>query len=411
MLKGLLLDGRGLSGRHDADNCLAQLNDDPNLVAVFHEAPGLRQALRERFAQAGVSALTQRCLVLTPLDGSASTANATSVRSSSPSAQPQQSATKVVFESDASRKVFELADRVAQTDVSVMITGESGTGKEVVARRIHSASMRRDKPFLAVNCAAIPENMLEAMLFGHEKGAYTGAQTSRAGKFELADGGTLLLDEITEMPLPLQAKLLRVLQEKEVERLGAEAPKPVDVRVLATSNRDISRVVSDGLMREDLYFRLCVFPLRMPALRERQADILPLANHFLSDYAGRFGRNLTTLSEGAKRCLLSYAWPGNVRELENVMQRALVLTNDEAVAEGDLLLTTHSPPSLQTSDDGVDLAQSRQAAEASLIRSTLRDCGGQRRETARRLGISERTLRYKLKALKDSGVDLARENM
>lgn len=406
MLKGLLLDGRGLTGRHDTDSCVAQLGDDPNLVAVFHDQPGLQERLVEQFASAGADALIQRCMVLTPLDDEARTVGITGAEPVGETGTVET----VVFESEASRKVFELADRVAQTDVSVMITGESGTGKEVIARRIHSSSIRRDKPFLAVNCAAIPENMLEAMLFGHEKGAYTGAQSSRAGKFELADGGTLLLDEITEMPLALQAKLLRVLQEKEVERLGADVPKAVDVRVLATSNRDITRVVADGLMREDLYFRLCVFPLRMPALRERPGDILPLANHFLSSYAARFGRNRTLLSDGAMRCLLSHSWPGNVRELENVMQRALVLTSDEAVAERDLLLSAQSPDGCKTADDGGDLAQSRQAAEASLIRSTLRECNGVRRETAQRLGISERTLRYKLKALRDSGVDLIREN-
>ncbi len=407
MHKGLLLDGRGLSGRHEPEECLAQLNEDPNLVAVFHDRPGLRGELDACLSAVGARGLGQRCLVLAPLNMGEESGETTVSR---PVASSEPSAT-VVFESLASRKVFELADRVAQTDVSVMITGESGTGKEVIARRIHFASLRRDKPFLAVNCAAIPENMLEAMLFGHEKGAYTGAQSSRPGKFELADGGTLLLDEITEMPLPLQAKLLRVLQEKEVERLGADAPKAVDVRVLATSNRDITRVVSDGLMREDLYFRLCVFPLKMPALRERRSDILPLANHFLSEYAARFGRSRTTLSDGARRCLLSYSWPGNVRELENVMQRALVLTNEEAVAEGDLLLTTQAATHTSVLDESGDLAQSRQAAEAALIGSTLRECDGRRRETAQRLGISERTLRYKLKALKDSGVDLVRENM
>lgn len=411
MLKGLLLDGRGLSGRHRAADCFTELADDPNLVAVFHDQPGMHTDLRARLAELEDASISKRCMVLTPLDGLGGEIGSQSVEAGASGSSDQPMLPRVIFKSDASRKVFELADRVAQTDVSVMITGESGTGKEVVARRIHSASIRRDRPFLAVNCAAIPENMLEAMLFGHEKGAYTGAQTSRAGKFELADGGTLLLDEITEMPLSLQAKLLRVLQEKEVERLGADAPKPVDVRVLATSNRDISSVVADGLMREDLYFRLCVFPLKMPALRERAEDILPLADHFLATYAQRFGRSATTLSEGARRCLLSYQWPGNVRELENVMQRALVLTADDAVAENDLLLTTPSATQDRESDEGVDLAQSRQAAEASLIRSTLRDCGGQRRETARRLGISERTLRYKLRALKDSGVDLAREGL
>ena len=218
-----------------------------------------------------------------------------------------------------------MAQRVAATVATVMITGESGTGKEVVARFIHRSSPRAGGPFVAINCAAIPENLLEATLFGHEKGAFTGAQQSQSGKFEQAQGGTLLLDEVSEMPLALQAKLLRVLQEKEVERVGGRKAIALDVRVLATSNRDLVAEVKRGGFREDLYYRLNVFPLEMPALRERPADIVPLAQQFLGRFAAGFGRAGISLSAGAARQLTQYDWPGNIRELENVIQRALIL--------------------------------------------------------------------------------------
>jgi two-component system response regulator FlrC len=230
-----------------------------------------------------------------------------------------------VCEDPLTRRIAELAGRVARTEATVLITGESGTGKEVIARFIHRRSPRRDGPFVAVNCAAIPENMLEAMLFGYEKGAFTGAYQAHPGKFEQAEGGTLLLDEIGEMDLGLQAKLLRVLQEREVERLGGRKTIAVDVRVLATTNRDLAAEVRAGRFREDLFYRLNVFPIRMPPLSSRPGDIIALAERAVRRFADA-GRPPPTLAETARTRLLEHRWPGNVRELENVIQRALILS-------------------------------------------------------------------------------------
>src|SRR5688572_14276263 len=230
----------------------------------------------------------------------------------------------------SSRLIVDLARRVASTDCTVLIVGESGTGKEVLARLIHKSSPRAKNAFVAVNCAAIPENMLEAMLFGYEKGSFTGAHAAHAGKFEQAQGGTLLLDEITEMPLALQAKLLRVLQEREVERIGGSAPVPLDVRVIATTNRMLRAEVAAGRFREDLYYRLNVFPLALAPLRERRDDVLPLAMRLLTSRC-RAGERIPALSADAAHMLLLYPWPGNVRELDNVMQRALILANGSVI--------------------------------------------------------------------------------
>src|SRR6056297_2076289 len=227
-----------------------------------------------------------------------------------------------------SRELLALATRVAGSDAAVMLTGESGVGKEVYARYLHGASSRSEQPFVAVNCAAIPENMLEAMLFGYERGAFTGATETRPGKFEQAQGGTLLLDEITEMEIGLQAKLLRVLQEREVERIGGRRVIAFDVRIIATSNRELRGAVDAGLLREDLYYRLNVFPLHVPALRARPGDLLPLAGRLLARHAG--GRPIR-FAACAEHRLLAHDWPGNVRELENVVQRALVLASGETI--------------------------------------------------------------------------------
>src|ERR1700760_382777 len=227
-------------------------------------------------------------------------------------------------------RLIELARRVAASDCTVLIVGESGTGKEVLARFIHRCSPRSRQPFIAVNCAAIPENMLEAMLFGYERGAFTGAHAAHPGKFEQAQGGTLLLDEITEMPLGLQAKLLRVLQEREVERLGGRTPISLDVRVLATTNRRLREEVSAGRFREDLYYRLNVFPLAISPLRARREDVLPLAMQLLSGRC-RPGAQIPALSAEAAQLLLTYPWPGNVRELDNLLQRALILVNGPVI--------------------------------------------------------------------------------
>ncbi len=301
--------------------------------------------------------------------------------------------------SDASRSSFELALRVARTDVSVLITGESGTGKEVVARFIHQRSNRAEAPFVAVNCAAIPEQMMEATLFGHEKGAFTGAHQSRPGKFEICHGGTLLLDEISEMSLDLQAKLLRVLQEREVERIGAHECRAVDVRVLATSNRDLRAEVAAGRFREDLFYRLSVFPLQLQPLRERVDDILPLAEWFVGKHAPRMGRGELRLSRASREVLVRHPWVGNVRELENVIQRALVMV------EGDIVEPVHlgieAPAGTAPVAGGVDLGARVRDAEETVIAQTLASCNGRRKEAARALGISERTLRYKLQKLRE----------
>src|SRR5574343_545985 len=231
----------------------------------------------------------------------------------------------VVMNDPASVDLFAIARRVAQTDATVLLTGESGVGKEVVARYIHRYSARKDGPFVAINCAAIPDSLLEATLFGYEKGAFTGAQQAQAGKFEQAQDGTLLLDEVTEMPMGLQAKLLRVLQEREVERVGGKKPVPLNIRIVATSNRDMAEAVAKGVFREDLYYRLNVFPVAIPSLRQRPGDIVALARRFVVDHGGRLGRTGVTLSSEAEDALASHHWPGNVRELDNVIQRALIL--------------------------------------------------------------------------------------
>lgn len=238
----------------------------------------------------------------------------------------------------ASAQLLELAARVARSDSTVLISGESGAGKEVLARYIHQQSLRADQPFVAINCAAIPDNMLEATLFGHEKGSFTGAIAAQPGKFEQADGGTLLLDEISEMPLGLQAKLLRVLQEREVERVGGRKPIALDIRVVATTNRDLAGEVAAGRFREDLFYRLSVFPLAWRPLRERSADILPLAERLLARHVNKMKHAPVRLSAQAQACLQGYPWPGNVRELDNAIQRALILQQGGVIEAADFCL-------------------------------------------------------------------------
>lgn len=247
----------------------------------------------------------------------------------------------IAFE-PASAQLLELAARVARSDSTVLISGESGTGKEVLARYIHQQSTRAKQPFIAINCAAIPDNMLEATLFGHEKGSFTGAIAAQAGKFEQADGGTILLDEISEMPLGLQAKLLRVLQEREVERVGARKPIQLDIRVVATTNRDLAGEVAAGRFREDLFYRLSVFPLAWRPLRERPADIVPLAERLLNNHVKKMKHAQARLSAEAQACLISYPWPGNVRELDNAIQRALILQQGGLIQPQDFCLSMGS---------------------------------------------------------------------
>jgi two-component system response regulator FlrC len=318
---------------------------------------------------------------------------------------------QMIAVAEHSRRLAALARRVAVSDCTVLIAGESGTGKEVLAQFIHRNSPRAARSFIAVNCAAIPENMLEAILFGYERGAFTGAHTSHAGKFEQAQGGTLLLDEVTEMPLGLQAKLLRVLQEREVERLGGRMPVTLDVRVLATTNRNLRAEVSAGRFREDLYYRLNVFPLTTTALRDRRDDVLPLAMRLLGARS-RPGERIPALSADAAHLLLTYAWPGNVRELDNVMQRALILATGPVI-EAEHIQMEPTVGSQNEEGDGLGamrdgqkgLAGSLDVAERDLILQAVRS-NDSREAAAKQLGISPRTLRYKLARLREAGVDI-----
>ncbi|MCF6781964.1 sigma-54-dependent transcriptional regulator [Stutzerimonas stutzeri] len=339
--------------------------------------------------------------------------------------QPGSADEGPIAQEAASKQLLALAARVAQSDSTVLISGESGTGKEVLARYIHQQSPRANKPFVAINCAAIPDNMLEATLFGHEKGAFTGAIASQPGKFELAEGGTLLLDEISEMPLALQAKLLRVLQEREVERVGARKPVVLDIRVIATTNRDLAEEVRAGRFREDLFYRVSVFPMAWAPLRQRPADILPLAERLLSSHAAKMRQPLPRLTSEARQCLLAYGWPGNVRELDNAIQRALILQQGGSIRPEDLCLdslagmATASPAGVsqaqqvplpgspvQPADGGGALGDDLRRREFELILETLRSERGRRKETADRLGISARTLRYKLALMREAGMDI-----
>ena len=315
-----------------------------------------------------------------------------------------------------SRELVELAGRVAASDATVMIGGESGTGKEVLARYIHCHSARADGPFIAINCAAIPDNMLEAVLFGYEKGAFTGALRASAGKFEQAQGGTLLLDEISEMSLSLQAKLLRVLQEREVERLGGREMIQLDVRVLATSNRHLREEVAAGRFREDLFYRLNVFPLTVPALRERPRDILPLARHLIGRHL-RSGEAMPEITPEAESRLLAHRWSGNVRELDNLMQRALILCNDECIHASDIHFgaADGDTPAIAPAVPGADEAQGKgrltddlRSVEEQIILDALRNGNGSRKQAAEILGISPRTLRYKLQKLREAGISIPR---
>ena len=309
----------------------------------------------------------------------------------------------------ASRDLFTIAQRVAQTDATVLLTGESGVGKEVVARFIHRHSARKAGPFVAINCAAIPDSLLEATLFGYEKGAFTGAMQAQAGKFEQAQDGTLLLDEVTEMPMGLQAKLLRVLQEREVERVGGKKPVSLNIRIIATSNRDMAEAVAKGVFREDLFYRLNVFPVEIPALRQRSLDVMPIARYFLVEHGARFGRSGVTFSAAAEQVLTAHDWPGNVRELENVVQRALILSTGAFIEPVHLNLVSrpavsHVAASEQVVHSDVEKrAENMKDLEREHILQTLAEAGGSRKLTIERLGISERTLRYKLQQYREEG--------
>lgn len=302
------------------------------------------------------------------------------------------------------RRLLAIAERVAATDVTVTISGESGSGKEVFARYLHGRSGRSRAPFVAINCAAIPENMLEALLFGHEKGAFTGASNTHAGKFEQANTGTLLLDEISEMDLGLQAKLLRVLQEKEVERIGGVAPIPLDVRVIATTNRDLRKYVADGRFREDLYYRLNVFPLHIPPLRDRPGDIMPLAEMALRKHRIE-PLGVVDIADDARLKLEAYRWPGNVRELENLIQRSVILLRGNTISADDLAFEEEYLAPAEESD----LQAGLRNREYQMIIDALKSMNCRREEVAESLGISPRTLRYKLARMRASGITIPGE--
>ena len=355
-----------------------------------------------------------------------------------------------IAEEASSKNLLAMARKVAVSDATVLISGESGTGKEVLARYIHLQSPRSDKTFVAINCAAIPENMLEATLFGHEKGAFTGAYNSSQGKFEQADGGTILLDEISEMDIGLQAKILRVLQEREVERVGGRKTISLDVRVIATTNRDLRQCVAQGTFREDLYYRLSVFPLQWLPLRERRKDIVPLAQRLLQRHGKKMARGSLSFDASAQQLLETYPWPGNVRELDNIIQRALIMQDGNVITAAGLAVDatgaqnngfgsgfahgtgsgagsgagrgvdnsaslmhtagTDAALEMQAQEDdgfgegvlGSDLKQ----REFEIILQTLRQQGGRRKETAEVLGVSARTLRYKMARMRDSGINI-----
>lgn len=313
---------------------------------------------------------------------------------------------KMIVEDSASRRLADLAKKVAQSEATVLLNGESGVGKEVLSQYIHQHSSRSNGPFVAINCAAIPENMLEAALFGYEKGAFTGAVKSTIGKFEQAQGGTLLLDEISEMDLSLQAKILRVIQERQVERLGGTKIIELDVRIIATTNRDLKKEVAEKRFREDLFYRLNVFPLQLPALRHRPLDIIPIALKLLSVYSRAAGQ-VIEITPDARQRLLQHSWPGNVRELDNVIQRAMILKQGKAIEGHDIMLETSNTVYEHTAlidDDAGRLQNDLKDRETEVIMDTLKSYNGSRKKTAEQLGISPRTLRYKLARLRDTGV-------
>lgn len=323
-------------------------------------------------------------------------------------AQKIESRTPIVAD-PSSLKLLELSRKVAKSEATVMVMGPSGSGKEVLSRYIHDQSPRSESPFVAINCAAIPENMLEATLFGYEKGAFTGAIQACPGKFEQAQDGTLLLDEITEMDLALQAKLLRVLQEREVERLGGRKNVKLNVRVIATSNRDLKKAVDAGEFREDLYYRLNVFPIEWRPLAQRPGDIVPLAEHLVQRHASSQGLGTIRLSAAARNKLSQYSWPGNVRELENVVQRALILCENNEIDASDLMIDDDMSVPVDILQEQVEeskLGSELRYQEHQIILDTLVSCNGKRKDVAEKLGISPRTLRYKLARMREDGIEV-----
>ncbi|WP_100330031.1 sigma-54-dependent transcriptional regulator [Bacillus xiapuensis] len=327
------------------------------------------------------------------------------IRELSRTIEKMQGYDQMIGESPAMRNIFSFIERVKDIDSSVLIYGESGTGKELVARAIHRQGKRKDGPFISVNCAAIPEALLESELFGYEKGAFTGAVRSQIGKVAAAHGGTLFLDEIGEMPQALQAKLLRVFQEKEVTPLGAAKARKVDIRIISATNRDLPKMVEEGLFREDLYFRLNVIPVKLPRLHERKEDIPLLIQHFLKKCAEEMQRPLPALSQEAYDKLLSYDYPGNIRQLANILEYAVAMAKEHIIVPEDLPVSVQGENKRQpfrfkeTNQEeviAVPMNTTMKKAEKIIIQAVLAHCGGNRRQTAHTLGISERNLRNKL---------------
>lgn len=311
----------------------------------------------------------------------------------------------LIFSDPAMKKCVAMAEKVAPSQAGILIIGESGTGKELIARLVHRKSGRKDKPFVAVNCAAIPGELLESELFGHEKGAFTGAIARRIGKFEEADGGTLLLDEISEMDLGLQAKLLRAIQEKEVQRVGSNTTVKVNARILATSNRNMEAEVKGGTFREDLFFRLNVVSVAIPPLRDRPEDVPVLAKHFMEKYAEENGVSINAITDGAMTELKNHGWPGNVRELENTMHRAVLMAGGETIEPDAVMLGSMGGSAAEEDQNTVGLVGRTVAdVERDLIIDTLKHTVGNRTHAAKILGISIRTLRNKLNTYVDQGV-------
>ena len=303
----------------------------------------------------------------------------------------------------AMQRIYDLVAQVAATKSNVLISGESGTGKELVARAIHEQSDRAERPFVAVNCAAIPENLLESELFGHVKGAFTGAVQNKAGLFETADQGTLFLDEVGELSPTLQVKLLRVIQDKCIRRVGGTGDRRVDVRLLAATNRELEQEVSEGRFREDLYYRLNVIQIGLPPLRERPEDVPLLVHHFLEKYSAELGKRIRGIADEALECLLGYAFPGNVRELENVIERAVALSRSDVIEREALSPAVLKPPALSTESripaDGADLERMLASYERGLLMEALQRTGGVKKRAAQLLGVSFRSFRYRLEKL------------